>query len=506
MSMNTMQDSTTNAANNSAVAGTTSTCGNSPKTNTTEREKLLAALMKPCPLPDVPSEGPAWHFLKKMAGRQYAEPSEPLLHAIHRNNAAAVGKLLESGENVNITGVEKFSALHQAVMNCIVVTRGFRGLGDYGSQRKSLDNWRRQAAISGDMSNCPLVLVEDIQERSELAEKAFRIVAMLLEHGANRIAVDNHGRTPLYLACLYRCDDLVDMLLRSALDSGADAAKALSELVAAGGSEGRTPLVAAILEKNYSMAEKLLQAGANPNLTVDLLNTDSEFDFVHEWFRKHESEYRPYSYKINKVLGISLLGCAVLGGNAEIVDLLLRNGARSADGATVEVQFDATSGVMSFAMNVDMEYPHKIKLAPFFLATLQNNLDIVRLLVDAAGQQTILVASKDPGDLAVPDFGKIKMNMPLPPLPAAAGNNNMEMVRLFLNIGLDPNICDARGRTPLLRACLGGYTEVVQALLEAGANPNTKDREGKTPLQWALSQKNSDLVKILLDHGAEPNE
>ncbi|MDD2904076.1 MAG: ankyrin repeat domain-containing protein [Syntrophales bacterium] len=94
-------------------------------------------------------------------------------------------------------------------------------------------------------------------------------------------------------------------------------------------------------------------------------------------------------------------------------------------------------------------------------------------------------------------------------------------VRLFLAAGMDPNVRDNQGVTPLIAAARSGKTEVVKLLLEQGAdlkaqNPERvikrgkkrrkkKIRYGGTPLMHAARGGHADTVRLLLAKGADLN-
>ena len=80
----------------------------------------------------------------------------------------------------------------------------------------------------------------------------------------------------------------------------------------------------------------------------------------------------------------------------------------------------------------------------------------------------------------------------------------VDMVRLLLERGADPNICTNDHRTPLHRASFYGLLEAAQLLLSHGAKVDEKDGEGMTPLQLAASKEHDGLTKLLLEHGAVP--
>jgi ankyrin repeat protein len=79
-----------------------------------------------------------------------------------------------------------------------------------------------------------------------------------------------------------------------------------------------------------------------------------------------------------------------------------------------------------------------------------------------------------------------------------------EVKRLVIDCGVNPNIQDANGRTPLHYAAFDGRLEVVKLLLEHGADPNIKNNDGDTPLHIAARRDYCVVVKLLLNHGADP--
>jgi ankyrin repeat protein len=94
------------------------------------------------------------------------------------------------------------------------------------------------------------------------------------------------------------------------------------------------------------------------------------------------------------------------------------------------------------------------------------------------------------------------------PLHVAARKGYVEIAKLLLEHGADPNIKDLHGWTPLHDAAYWGNVEVARLLLQHGADPNVKGKRGETPLILAISgdsQAHADVAKLLLEHGADPN-
>jgi len=57
-----------------------------------------------------------------------------------------------------------------------------------------------------------------------------------------------------------------------------------------------------------------------------------------------------------------------------------------------------------------------------------------------------------------------------------SAKENLEAVRMLLDLGLDPNASNSEGRTPLMGAALKGRNDVVQLLVDRGARLDSRDR------------------------------
>ena len=80
------------------------------------------------------------------------------------------------------------------------------------------------------------------------------------------------------------------------------------------------------------------------------------------------------------------------------------------------------------------------------------------------------------------------------------------MLRRLIADGAEADVADADGRTPLHLAARSGSVDVARVLLEAGADPNRPDRYGHTPLLFACTRTGvpPGLVAALREHGADP--
>jgi RNA polymerase sigma factor (sigma-70 family) len=91
------------------------------------------------------------------------------------------------------------------------------------------------------------------------------------------------------------------------------------------------------------------------------------------------------------------------------------------------------------------------------------------------------------------------------PLVRAAGIGDIELVRLLLDAGSDPDgACGcAGGETPLWAATVVGATAVVAELLARGASPDAAAFHGATALHVAIQRGRTDIVRLLDAAGAD---
>ncbi len=87
----------------------------------------------------------------------------------------------------------------------------------------------------------------------------------------------------------------------------------------------------------------------------------------------------------------------------------------------------------------------------------------------------------------------------------AAFEGDVGCIKKLMDEGVDPNVRDVFGRTPLHLAVQAGHRGVVELLLNYGADPNARDAAGQTPLHWAVACGHADIEELLLERGADPN-
>ena len=92
----------------------------------------------------------------------------------------------------------------------------------------------------------------------------------------------------------------------------------------------------------------------------------------------------------------------------------------------------------------------------------------------------------------------------LPPLLVIANRDDLPLLQVFVEHGVDVDRPNRYECTALLAAIECGHTEMVKALVAAGADPNLETESGFTPLLIALASQNT-MIPLLLRLGADPD-
>jgi uncharacterized protein len=131
------------------------------------------------------------------------------------------------------------------------------------------------------------------------------------------------------------------------------------------------------------------------------------------------------------------------------------------------------------------------------------NHDTPWLLAGALGRTEILAAMLDTGNVNYSIRNRYGGNALIP----ACERGHVETVRLLLERSqIDVNHINNLGWTALLEAVIlsdGGarHIEIVRMLLAAGADPNVADKDGVSPLQHARDRRYDAIAALIRDAG-----
>lgn len=209
------------------------------------------------------------------------------------------------------------------------------------------------------------------------------------------------------------------------------------------------------------------------------------------------------------------LGVAAYEGNAEIVKVLLENGANVelADSYYTPLYYaiwsDDTATIKALiagGANVNV-LPDKKDYPPLAYAIWQSHSENVKTLLDAGAKldhrdqtgHTLLYYAAFNSGRDVLDVVLAKGNYE-ETVYIAACQGQLEKVKTLLKEGTDVDAKDEHGNTPLRWAVLADSPAVAKFLLAKGADANASDNFGETPI---LAARGSTMVGLLIDNGAD---
>jgi ankyrin repeat protein len=208
---------------------------------------------------------------------------------------------------------------------------------------------------------------------------------------------------------------------------------------------GWTPLLTAVNNRNYRVAQLLIEAGADVNLA-------NKGGWTPLYLLTDNRNIEGGDYPVPK---------ADLD-HLELAALLLEKGAdpnrRVKDNTLTRTIFT-------------MQWFFEDGATPFVRAAQSSDTALMSLLLKHGADPKITTASGDSALTAAGGIGWVD-GVTYERSP----NENLEAVRMLLDLGLDPNHANNEGRTPLMGAALKGRPDVVQLLVDRGARLETHDR------------------------------
>ncbi len=96
----------------------------------------------------------------------------------------------------------------------------------------------------------------------------------------------------------------------------------------------------------------------------------------------------------------------------------------------------------------------------------------------------------------------------MPPVVEAARRGDVDLLREIIDHKIDLTAADSDGGNALTRAAEGGHVEVVKLLVAAGVDPDLPGEEGATALMLAMGSREEGAARVmayLLEVGADPH-
>lgn len=215
----------------------------------------------------------------------------------------------------------------------------------------------------------------------------------------------------------------------------------------------------------------------------------------------------------NNIAAIKLL--IDFGANIDIYD---KNGFSPLKYACYYDNYESAELLMKYKLTL-------IGYEPMMLAASMNCCNTLRCLIELGGDVNGYVSDKEGYSL----------------IHWAAQEGHVDVIKLLVERGANPDLLDDSGHTPLYKAASEGHADIVEYLLTCkvdiegrleeefnhttplmiacvcnkiyiveiliknGANIEAKDRDGRTPLFYAALRQHREIFDLLVKYGANKN-
>ncbi len=179
--------------------------------------------------------------------------------------------------------------------------------------------------------------------------------------------------------------------------------------------------------------------------------------------------------------GVSAVLLAVYYGLPDMARLLIARGARP---DIFEASATGMTGLVKDLLETDPALANEYAPDGFQalgLASFFGYVDVASLLLDYGAEVN----------------SPSRNGQKVMPLHSAAAGRHLEIARLLLSHGADPNAVQSDDFTPLHAAADNGHIEMIKLLLSFGADPGAKMKGGQTPYDIAVAKGYTEAIELL---------
>ena len=425
-----------------------------------------------------------------------------LADAVMRGNKAAVRSLLQRKVDVNAPQVDGTTALHWAVR---------------ADDLETIDLLVRAGANVSARNRAGVMPLELAAINGNAA-----VIERLIKAGADvNKPLNSSGDTALMMSARSGKAEAVKALL----DRGA-------QINAKETWADTTALMWAVSEGNHDVVKLLIERGADVNAHTKFVPSATGRGFEGATPVAAKADQAPEQ---NAGGLLTPLMFAAREGDMDSARMLVAAGAQvnAVDGDGKDALglaiFNGSYDVASFLIDqhADVNKADAQKFTPLFWAVDRRNMEtapnfpwvvttdplpLIKKLLDA-GADVNFVVNNTPRARMRDGSPRIVFATAL---MRAAFSGDIELVRLLLAHGADPNVISKDSETTLMAACgtgfIPGYSkgrtpaerlEVVKLLIELGQDVNAADDYGITPLMVAANIGDVPIIQYLIDKGAD---